>query len=183
MATVPKVLSYEEWLELPVAEDCTEETIDGDVYRLPPNFLEHARVTTRLVRAIESAVDSSKIEVFPGGFGLVIRRDPVTCLIPDVAVFRKDSIVERDGYVHSAPQFLAEVLSASDRRARRERKLRDYASIGVPEVWFVSPEAAAVQVFHLESGALVSKTIVADGRLRLREFPEVEIDVPSLFPE
>src|SRR5664279_423252 len=71
--------------------------------------------------------------------------------IPDVAVFRKSTIVEQDGYIHSAPQLVVEVLSPGNTRRERERKLADYASLGVPEMWVVSPEARTVEVLYLES--------------------------------
>ena len=38
-------------------------------------------------------------------FGLVIRKQPLTSRVPDLAVFELSAIVEQDGYIHSAPQF------------------------------------------------------------------------------
>ena len=70
-------------------------------------------------------------------FGLIIRRAPLTSRVPDLAVFEKSTIVEKDGYIHSAPQLVVEVLSPSERAESIEEKLADYASLGVPEAWVV----------------------------------------------
>ena len=70
--------------------------------------------------------------------------------MPDLAVFDRKSMVERDGHVHSAPQLLVEVLSPANTRREREEKLADYAEIGVPEVWVISPEPRTVEVLYLE---------------------------------
>ena len=48
--------------------------------------------------------------------------------VPDLAVFQASTIVEQDGYIHSAPQLAVEVLSPANTRREREEKLNDYAS-------------------------------------------------------
>ena len=40
MATLPKVVSYEEWLRMPTVEDCIEEVVDGEIRIMPPNKWE-----------------------------------------------------------------------------------------------------------------------------------------------
>ena len=75
----------------------------------------------------------------------MIRKDPLTCRVPDLALFVRDSVIEEDGYFHSAPQLAIEVLSPTETRREQTEKLRDYESIGVSEVWLVSPEAGTVE--------------------------------------
>ena len=45
-------------------------------------------------------------------FGLVIRKRPLTSRVPDLAMFLRKNIVEQDGYIHSAPELVVEVLVA-----------------------------------------------------------------------
>jgi Uma2 family endonuclease len=116
-------------------------------------------------------------------FGLVIRKAPLTSRVPDVAVFLKSTIVEQDGYVHSAPQLVVEVLSPGNTRRERERKLADYASLGVPEMWVVSPEARTVEVLYLENGFLRSAQVLAQGVLEPKQFPGVQIQIAEIWPD
>src|SRR6266545_1705557 len=115
MATIPKVISYEEWLTMPEVQDGIEEVVNGEIRRMPPNKWPHAHLVHRLARCFERNVDDSVL-VIQANFGLVISREPLTCRTPDLAVFRKNTIVEKDGYIHSAPQFIAEVASESESR-------------------------------------------------------------------
>ena len=183
MATVPKTVTYEEWLRMPVVEDAVEEVVNGEIRIMPPNKLPHAAVVQRLISALVKQLDEEKIAIYGSVFGLVIRREPLSCRVPDVALFVRDELVEQDGYIHSAPELVIEVLSPGNTRGEREEKLRDYASLGVPEVWVVSPEGRTVEVLELEQGRLETKAIVNQGQLRPRRFPEAPIDVPALWPQ
>ena len=71
-----------------------------------------------------------------------------------------------DGLYWSPPGLVVEVLSPSENRRRQEEKLDDYAGIGVPEVWLVSPEAETVEVHLLKDGKLERTAILADGIAR-----------------
>ena len=84
----------------------------------------------------------------------MIRRDPLSTRVPDIAVFVRTNVVEQDGYIHSPPELVVEVLSPANTRAERTEKLKDYESLGVPEVWVVSPEARTVEVLLLQQGQL-----------------------------
>ena len=58
-----------------------------------------------------------------GSLGLIIRKAPLTSRVPDLAAFDLATLIEQDGYIHSAPQLLVEVLSPGE---RSEEKLADY---------------------------------------------------------
>ncbi len=185
MASLPKIgnVTYQEWLTMPVVQDGREEVVDGEIRIMPPNKSVHVRIVSRLVAALQRQLDPSQVEVFSGSFGLVIRQEPLTCREPDVAVFERATWVEIDGYYHSAPQLVIEVLSPSESRKEIGEKLRDYESIGAPEVWLVSPEAATVEVLALADGRLARAAILAEGALRPRRFPHVEIQVAAIWPD
>jgi Uma2 family endonuclease len=184
MASLPnsKTVTYEEWLRMPEVTDAIEEVVDGEIQIMPPAKSRHALIVARMSRALMVQLDIDRTAVLTGSFGLIIRKEPLTSLVPDLAVFELATLVEHDGYIHSAPQLLVEVLSPANTRRERERKLADYASIGVPEVWVISPEARTVEVLHLENGYLRTMQTLAHGVLTPRLFPHVTVDIAGIWP-
>lgn len=181
MATTPKVLTYEEWLKMPEAEGI-EEVVRGEIRKMPPNKWTHVRIVEELARQLRAQLDPQAVFVVTSVFGLVIRRDPVTTRVPDIAVFIRKNVVEQDGYIHSAPDLVVEVLSPANTRAERTEKLTDYESLGVPEVWVVSPEAQTVEVMLLKEGRLTTASLLRQGQLRPSQFPGAAIDIASIWP-
>jgi Uma2 family endonuclease len=182
MATTSKILTYEEWLALPEVEG-VEEVVNGEIVKMPPNKVIHADILENLADLLKSQVDRRTVQVRVSTFGLVIRRDPITTRVPDIAVFIRSNVIAQDGYIHSAPELVVEVLSPANTRAERAGKLRDYESLGVPEVWVVSPEAQTVEILLLQDGRLATTSLLREGQLKPTRFPEVSIDVSSIWPE
>jgi Uma2 family endonuclease len=48
MATLTRLLSYEDWLDMPPAGDGREEVVNGELVLMPPNRYTHAEVIRRL---------------------------------------------------------------------------------------------------------------------------------------
>jgi Uma2 family endonuclease len=185
MASLPnsKPVTYEEWLRMPEVTDAIEEVVNGEIRIMPAAKLKHALIVARTLIALNRQLDTQRVVVLTGSFGLIIRKAPLTSRVPDLAVFELATLVEQDGYIHSAPQLLVEVLSPANTRREREEKLADYASIGVPEVWVISPEARTVEVLYLEQGYLHSTHILARGTLKPKLFPNVTVDIASIWPD
>jgi len=180
MATTPKVITYEEWLKLPEAEG-VEEVVQGEIRKMPPNKWNHARIVEELAQQLRAQLDVESVFVMTSVFGLVIRRDPLTTRVPDLAVFVRNQIVEREGYIHSAHELVVEVLSPAKTRAERAEKLKDYGSLGVPEVWVVSPEAQTVEVMLLKDGRLSTSALLREGQLKPAHFPGAVVDIASIW--
>ena len=185
MASLPnsKAVTYEEWLLMPEVQDAIEEVVNGEIRIMPPPKWNHALIVESVRRALATQLDQREALVVAATFGLIIRKQPLTSRVPDLAVFVKSTIVERDGYIHAAPQLVVEVLSPANTRREREQKLADYASLGVAEVWLVSPEARTVEVLLLEDGQLRRSQILAEGLLIPKLFPGVRIDIARIWPD
>lgn len=91
-------------------------------------------------------------------------------------------MVEQNGFIHSAPQLVIEVLSPSETHSEISGKLCDYKTIGTGEVWLVSPEAATVEVLLLQDGQLRRSAILAEGILQPHHFPAVKINIAEIWP-
>ena len=183
MATLPTIVTYEEWLQMPITQDGREEVVNGEIRIMPPNKTPHPYIVDDLTAAFRSQLDRKRTICIGSTFGLVIRKEPLTCRSPDIAVFDRATMIEQDGYIHSAPQLVIEVLSPSETRREIREKLRDYESIGVEEAWLVSPEGGTVEVLGLQNGRLERLDLLAEGILRPKHFPYVQIDIAEIWPD
>jgi Uma2 family endonuclease len=183
MGTTTRTVTYEEWLNMPIVEDAIEEVVNGEVRIMPPDKWKHAVIVDNLSDALKAQVDRKAVRVVGSVFGLVIRKTPLTSRVPDLAVFLTQNIVERDGYIHSAPELIVEVLSPANTRRNMADKMRDYESMGVPELWIISPEAQTIEVIHLENGKLITHGVVTQGQLSPQRFPGVAVEVSTIWPD
>ena len=185
MASLPnsKTVTYEEWLRMPEVDDAIEEVVNGEIRIMPPATWKHQRIIELVGNVLRSQMGTERYSFASGVYGIIIREAPLTSRIPDLAVFELATLVERDGYIHSAPQLLVEVLSPSNTRREREEKLGDYATLGVPEVWVISPEARTVEILYLENGFLRTMNILASGAISPKLFPHVKVDIASIWPD
>jgi len=177
----PKTVTYEEWLRMP--ETKCEEVVNGEIRIMPAPKLMHARVARKLGIVIGRQVDEREVIIVDSAVDFIIRLQPLTVRQPDLAVLHAASLVERDGRVHSAPQLIAEVLSASNTRREIAARLADFAGLGVPEVWILSYDARTVEVLYLENGQFVRHAILAEGILKPKLFPDVQIDIAEIWPD
>jgi Uma2 family endonuclease len=183
MATLTRPLSYDEWLHMPPVEDGTDEVVYGELRFMPPTHYPHAEIIQNLIVAFLSRVDKKKVAILGSNFGLMISRDPLTCRSPDFALYQRENMKIQDGLYWSPPDLIVEVLSPSENRRRKLRKIEDYARISVPEVWIVSPETETVEVHLLKDGKLVSERIVREGELSPARFAGASIAVAQIWPE
>jgi Uma2 family endonuclease len=168
---------------MPPVEDGTDEVVNGELRFMPPTRYPHAEIIQFVIAALIRQIDARRVGLLGSNLGLMITREPLTCRSPDLVMFWRDRMQIEDGLYWSPPGLVVEVLSPSENRRRKEEKLADYASIGVPEVWLISPQAETVEIRQLKDGKLERTSILAEGSLQPAQFPEVTVSVPALFPE
>ena len=141
MKTSVHLISYEESLLMP--ENRFEEILDGESRIMPPPTLGHVELLQTL---FEMLVKIPGFRVRLSGLGVGIRRSPLRYRIPDLSVFDaktyKDAVSKNPSavYIWTPPVLIAECLSPANRRGKVEDLVRDYQSIGVPELWLLNPE-------------------------------------------
>src|SRR5262249_22277533 len=154
MATIPRILTYEEWLRMPPVEDGTDEVVKGELRVMPPTRYPHAEIIQLLIEQLVTHVDRNKVGILGSNLGLMITNAPLTCRTPDLIMFWRDKMEIRDGLYWSPPGLVIEIISPSETKRRKEEKMEDYASIGVPEASLFSPQAQSVETRLLSSGKL-----------------------------
>jgi len=163
---------------MPSVECGREEVVRGELRVVAPHRVRGAEIATRLACAFSLARDVAAYASRPG---LLIERDPLTCLAPDVVVYwRERMVVDDHDVLCSPPDLIIEILSPSETKRRKQTKLDNYARIGVPEAWIVSPEAQHVEIWLLRDGKLIRERIVAEGNLQPTQFPGVSIPTAEI---
>lgn len=126
-------------------EDDRVELINGELYEMPPASLWHA--------AGESALNHLLAPAVGPGRGITsihnsIRVSKTSELMPDVMVLEFRADFYREGGPRPANVFL--IIEVSDTSARHDRlvKLPIYAAAGIPEVWIVTRDPAAIEVYR-----------------------------------
>jgi Uma2 family endonuclease len=185
MASLPNSqrVTYEEWLQMLELTEVREEVVNGEIRIVPTPLWNHSEIVDRLARRLYAQVDERETAVKASVFGLIVRKSPLTSRVPDLAVFERRTIVEHYGYIHAAPQLAIEVLSPAKTPSKLQEKLADYGSVGVREVWVISPEARTVEVLLLENGQLRRSAVLAEGILKPACFPHVQIDITEIWPD
>ena len=123
MATVPRLLTYQEWLRMPPVEDGTDEVVKGELRFMPPNYDPHAAIIQLLIEAFVGQVDLKKVQILGSNFGLMISQEPLTCRSPDLALYWRDKIVVQDGLYRAAIRRGSPACRSPFRRSGRSESL------------------------------------------------------------
>jgi Uma2 family endonuclease len=174
MATVTRLLTYEDWLAMPPAGEGREEVVNGELQVLPPNSVTPALIVQRILARISGQIDENRVIVFGSSVNLLI----------SVALYRRENMgAGADDVLCPAPDLVIEILSPSETKRRKECKLQHYATIGVPEVWYVSPEAASLEIRLLRERDYTVDRLVGDGIISPTRFPDVKIAVAEIWQD
>ncbi len=103
--------------------------------------------------------------------------------MPDLVVFERSTLVEEDGYIHSPPSLIVEVLSPEFRPHEREEKLADYACLGVPEFWVITLETRTVEVLYLERDEFRRFALLTEGVLSPKFSAGAQVPVAKIWPD
>ena len=127
------------------------ELIHGVLQMMSPSGARHGRIAAQLAHLLKTHVDSGQLGiVFAAETGFLIQTEPDTVLAPDVAFVSRanyETIENDTQYIPLAPEFVAEVLSPSDRYGRVEAKALLWLEAGTKLVIVVDPENEPVHAY------------------------------------
>lgn len=142
-------LTWQQFLDLPVDDRYRHaELINGEVVLNTPTPL-HQLIVGNLWSSI-------KLWTRNGGCRGEVTLEPAvriserTGYLPDIAWYRQDKCAPlgQPPAFANPPDLVVEVLSPSTRSFDAIRKCRDYAAIGVAELWLIDPDAPEATVLR-----------------------------------
>jgi len=179
---------YLTWLD-----DKRRELINGFIHLMSAPFRRHARVSLKMVRAIDRFIEmkKGKCHVYNAPFDV---RLPLHNSIddnmiydvvqPDICVVCDMTKLDDRGCI-GAPDLIVEVLSPSTLKYDWNYKFNLYEAAGVREYWIVDPKAKIANVFLMQpDGKYDLGTIYESGqKAPVHILDGLEIDLNELFKD
>lgn len=175
------------WAKLEaLPEHLKGEIIDGELHVQPRPRFRHGRAIGFITHHLGGAFDFDADG--PGGWWIVpepgIELPDAPEISPDIAGWRRERMPEppEDHSIRVVPDWVCEVLSKSNARYDRVKKLPFYARVGVPWAWLIDSRDRTIEVRELVQGAWVVRRSVGDeSSVRLPPFEEVELPIARLW--
>jgi Uma2 family endonuclease len=175
MATTTNLLTFEEFERLP--EEANKlELIEGELVRMPPAKTNHARISWRLAKRLDAALEMLRQGGGARDLGEVLHeagyRVGPSWMIPDASITHAG---QKEGdYLEGAPALAVEIISEANTSRLMNRKVKLYLEHGAREVWLVYP-GESVWIYR---GRTAEQ---ADAAIRSELLPGIVIDLAPLF--
>lgn len=136
-------------------ENMVGELIDGELYAWPRPAGPHARFSSALGMDIGSPYDRGRGG--PGGWWILDEPElhlGDDVLVPDLAGWRRERMprIPKSHVFEVPPDWVCEVLSSSNARFDRIKKMPIYAQHEVAWAWLIDPLQKTLETFRLENG-------------------------------
>ena len=182
----PRTLAtIEEVLALP--KDYRAELVRGQIIQKAAPTAEHGFAQAKLCASLDDF--NGKGGRGPGSWWILteadVRFEERELYRPDVAGWRTESL---PGFpsgrpIKVRPDWVCEILSASNSYVDVGPKLRTYHRCKVPHYWVVTPDEAMLQVYRWAEEAYLLVLSASRGeKVRAEPFGAIELEVGQLFP-
>ncbi len=145
MATTAAHVPVEVYLRSSFEPDA--EYVNGEIEERPMGEYDHASWQTALILWFRQHAGEWNVRVQPE---LRVQVAAMNFRVPDITVLDRSLPVEQ--IITHAPIAVFEVLSPEDTMTRMMHKLRDYAAMGIPQIWVIDPETK--QCYRFQTGQL-----------------------------
>lgn len=182
MSTQTKRLTYDEYLKGPEIK-ARYDIVDGVIIMAPSPTLEHQKILRQLFLSVHGFVAERQLgEVLFAPLDVLVQREPLRTRQPDLLFVSNQRSGILGQIIEGAPDLVAEILPPVNTRSDLEAKLGDFAALGVPECWLISPEARSVEVLELVEGNWTRLAISGLGdQVQSNVFSGLELHVTELF--
>jgi Uma2 family endonuclease len=145
------------------------EWVRGEIVMMVDVSRGHARIVTRLVIALSSALDLDRYEIAASEFGV---NTSGSRRYPDVLVEAANPDLK--GRTSEAPIFIAEVLSPSTKSADMRKKPAEYTELASLQTYAVfSQDEPKVWVWQRGEAGFPDRPVVIEGR-------DAKLQIPAL---
>ena len=183
MAASTRLLTADDLWRMPTDEPW--ELRDGELLAIPGAGGAASALAGWISVLVGTFVRPRRLGMVTGADGTyILRHDPYTVVIPDVAFVSWDRLPGRvppTWYIPVPPDFAVEIRSLSDKPRRIAKKLGLYRQAGVPLVWWVDPARRTVAVYR--EGHLAAELGEGDVLAGEDVLPGFRVPVAEIFAE
>mgnify|MGYP001054775035 CR=1 FL=1 len=175
--------TYEDYMRLPEDPGYRYEILDGCLVKEPSPSVSHQRILLRLARQLADYFD----EYDPDGELFVA---PLDVTLTNRNVVQPDILfvsgsrrgIVREERIDGPCDLVVEIMSPTNRRKDRVRKMEIYRVQGIPHYWLVDPEAGILEALALRDGnyALMFAGGPED-EFSHPDFPGLSLDLVKIF--
>ena len=140
MATLPLVVSVEDYLHTTYRPDC--DYIDGVVLERNLGQFDHSTVQMLVLMALQAKAEQWGVLVRPE-LRLKVRERKYR--VPDIQVLPAGK--KHPPVIEEPPLLCIEIVSPDDRLNDLSTRAQDYTDLGVPETWILDPETKKAYVY------------------------------------
>ena len=171
-----------------------DEKINGVIYDMSPApHYRHCIINSNIHTIIKLGLKDSLCIVSMENLDFKYRPDVNDdYLCPDIMVIC-DRKHLKGGTYSGVPRFVVETLSPSTAKRDRTEKKDIYEKSGVEELWIISPNERAVEIYYLKDGKYVleqnyilqddieEEYYNAETQIILRAFPHIKMTLAEVF--
>jgi Uma2 family endonuclease len=164
------------------------EIVAGELVKKAPPSGEHGAAQAALAGSLFGPFSRRPGGRWPGGWWfeteVEIEFESHEVYRPDVVGWRRERSPERPAgtLINLRPDWICEVLSASNARDDQVTKFDTYRRCGVPHYWIVDPILRTIRVHRwTPEGYLVVLSAQSGQRVRAEPFDAIELQVGVLF--
>jgi Uma2 family endonuclease len=154
---VETLVSVEDYLNTSYSPDM--EYVDGVLVERNVGEWQHSLIQGNVIFRLRQKYPS--VKVLPSVTSKVTE---TRYRVPDVAVTLR---MPEGRFITEAPFIAIEILSEEDRVTRLIEKLKEYAAMGVPNIWVFDPRLKQMLVFHGNSLQEIEGDTISTGEPRL----------------
>jgi len=187
MSTLPHARpgTLAEALALP--EDARVEFVGGQIVQKAAPSAEHGHAQRALSTELGFRFSRRSGGRFPGGWWILVEVDVQLggeLFRPDITGWRRETMpaLPKGRPVATRPDWICEIVSASNARIDRVEKMRAYHQAGVAHYWLVDPQEETLIVQRHSAAGYVTVLAAARGdTVRPEPFEAAELKVGVLF--
>jgi Uma2 family endonuclease len=154
MGTITRLLTFEQFEQLPEQEGITYELDEGELLMEPSPALRHNLIRQRIAMHLMQFVESHGLGVVVEEMDFRLGQDTVRN--PDVAFITAEHLKKIDldrSPVDGAPALAIEVISPSNLAQDTAKKVQQYLSAGSQAVWLVYPALLLLEIHEIRKGS------------------------------
>ncbi len=145
-----RLLTAEEFAQLPEDDHYREELVRGRVVREPNPGWPHGWVQSRLNVRLATFVEAHGLGDVVLESGFIVERGPDTVRGPDVSFVSRERLGDRhpEVYAELGPDLAVEILSPSNRPGKIAEKLTHCFAAGTRLAWVIDPKRRTTKVYR-----------------------------------